>query len=156
MELHTILPDAVSFACSVGDVDLGEEGYSLSVSDEANKFIQQMKKRAKPEAISPNPVNGYERELALMITWEEVLAHPPAYGDAKACDVCGFELTENGLYVDGRLRGEAMWVNMCASCARNHGEGIGWGSGQLYARQPNGTFRLVSGFRPELPEQDKD
>ena len=38
-------------------------------------------------------------------------------------------------------------ANMCASCFELKGSGIGWGRGQLYAKQADGTWRLVAGFQ---------
>jgi hypothetical protein len=38
---------------------------------------------------------------------------------------------------------------MCVDCFNDRGVGIGFGKGQLYARQPNGDWRLVAGFQPE-------
>ncbi len=56
-------------------------------------------------------------------------------------------LAQRGLFVDGRLRNDLMWGNMCAACFNSKGAGIGWGEGQLYARQPNGDWRMVAGFQ---------
>jgi hypothetical protein len=58
------------------------------------------------------------------------------------------------LFVDGKLRGEANWVNMCAACFLQKGEGIGWGVGQLYARQADERWRLLRGFPPSNPRDD--
>jgi hypothetical protein len=55
-------------------------------------------------------------------------------------------LDERGIFVDGKVRNSFEWANMCALCFEKHGEGIGWGRGQLYALQPNGDWRLVAGF----------
>jgi hypothetical protein len=51
----------------------------------------------------------------------------------------------------GHVQGEqsVKWANMCADCFNDRSVGIGWGKGQLYARQPNGDWRLVAGFGPE-------
>jgi hypothetical protein len=35
---------------------------------------------------------------------------------------CGCALNERGLFVDGRLRGDLIWGNMCASCFAKRGE----------------------------------
>jgi len=49
--------------------------------------------------------------------------------------------------VDGRVRGTAASDCMCADCFGFSGEGLGWGTGQLYLRQ--GTKWLqVAGFPP--------
>ena len=54
---------------------------------------------------------------------------------------------------------------MCAKCFERNGDELGWGKGQLYARQTDGMWRLVFGFdesqkpskkliSPELPKQN--
>jgi hypothetical protein len=51
--------------------------------------------------------------------------------------------------VDGQLRGELMWGNLCGECFFERGEGIGWGDGQLYAHRTDGSWLLVAGFPPD-------
>jgi hypothetical protein len=38
---------------------------------------------------------------------------------------------------------------VCAECFFEEAEGIGWGNGQVYQRQPDGGWLMVAGFRPE-------
>jgi hypothetical protein len=38
---------------------------------------------------------------------------------------------------------------MCAICFDKHGEGIRWGTGQLYTHLKNGKWLLTAGFSPE-------
>ncbi len=63
----------------------------------------------------------------------------------EACDLCCCDLEKVGLFVDGILRGEPLWANMCPECFAGLGEGLAHGSGQLYARQEGGTWQLIAG-----------
>lgn len=47
-------------------------------------------------------------------------------------------------FVDGRTR-MGPWANMCPSCARTIGVGLGTGKGQRYQREPDGRFAKVEG-----------
>lgn len=67
--------------------------------------------------------------------------------NVDSCGVCGGDLGRRGLVVDGRLRGELIWAYPCASCFPAQGEGLGPGDAQLYARQPDGRWRMVAGWR---------
>jgi hypothetical protein len=53
------------------------------------------------------------------------------------------------LFIDRRLHGQSSWSHLCAKCFIRMGEGVGWGKGQLYARQPNKDWRMVAGFPPK-------
>lgn len=95
------------------------------------------------------PVDEDERDLLKFINHDEVAAQEADYAHgAETCDQCDCDLNARGFYVDGRLCGEMMWANLCIPCFKRCGEGVGWGSGQLYARQSNGNWRLVAGFQP--------
>ena len=85
------------------------------------------------------PGDALEKMLAATVDASEVDgSEPQAADDIEKCDFCGCTLSARGLFVDGRLGGQLMWGNMCAQCFVENGEGIGWGKGQLYARQPDG------------------
>jgi hypothetical protein len=76
-----------------------------------------------------------------------VNAREPTYSDqVSECDICSCNLNYRSFYVDGRHKGDQIWSNMCTECLKGTGEGIGCGKGQLYARQPNGDWRLVDGW----------
>ncbi|MCX6913947.1 MAG: hypothetical protein NT167_12995 [Verrucomicrobia bacterium] len=49
----------------------------------------------------------------------------------------------------GRLRGQITFACMCAECFLENGEGIGWGKGQIYQKQPGGEWLTVAGFPPK-------
>ena len=70
------------------------------------------------------------------------------------CDVCLIPLAEETFISDGRVNGQAAWANMCADCTVYHGAGIGWGTGQLYRREPDARFLLVAGGSPAYDEEE--
>jgi hypothetical protein len=97
-----------------------------------------------------SPVDAAEERLATIAIPTEINTRNPAYRKhAKHCDICGCTLEARGLLIDGRVGGSLKWANMCTDCFNDRGVGIGCGKGQLYARQPNGDWRLVAGFQPE-------
>jgi SpoVK/Ycf46/Vps4 family AAA+-type ATPase len=97
-----------------------------------------------------SPVDAAEERLANIAIPAEINTRNPVYRKhAKHCDICGCTLEVRGLLIDGRVGGGLKWANMCADCFNDRGVGIGCGKGQLYARQPNGDWRLVAGFPPE-------
>jgi len=69
-----------------------------------------------------------------------VHAYPP-----DNCDFCKGDLNHSNFFVDGAMNGKMMWANMCERCYFVHGSGIGWGKGQLYAKQPNGDWLMTGG-----------
>lgn len=71
-----------------------------------------------------------------------------AAGAPAACDLCERPLESSGFYVDGKLRQSMQWANLCARCALQRGEGIGWNRSQLFERQEDGKWRLIAGFPP--------
>jgi hypothetical protein len=99
---------------------------------------------------SVEPMDDAEKRLAALIDPDEVKRRDSVFrSDADDCDICGCTLGKRGLLIDGLVQGSLKWANMCADCFSDYGVGIGWGKGQLYARQLNGEWRLVAGFGPE-------
>jgi hypothetical protein len=174
-ELHRIVPDLCSFAEGVESIDFSKGSYSLEIYDDDNALLEEQdddehegddevdevteEKNADtgeeadeetPEPWSITPVDAFETWIASQVDAQQVDDREPIYNSGvEECGVCGCNLNKRGLHVDGRLRGKEMWSNMCTECLKGSGEGIGWGKGQLYARQPNGAWRLVAGFEPE-------
>lgn len=170
--LHSlkIVPDAAAFPDSVERIDLSAGGYSLTLTDETNTLLEEMEEEEDEEAEDDDsdeeeeteddsenelepfellPVDDDERELAKLVSQDEVAANAPAYAeDIEHCDLCKRDLRNRGFYVDGKLQGQILWADMCVHCFKQHGEGIGWGVGQIHARQSNGDWRLVAGFAP--------
>lgn len=59
-----------------------------------------------------------------------------------ACDIDGTVIKDN--FVDGRTR-RGPWANMCLSCHRTQGVGLGTGKGQHYKKQGDGRWLKVEG-----------
>lgn len=54
---------------------------------------------------------------------------------SEHCDICRFPI-EN-IYIDGRTK-MGPWANMCYKCYKQHGVGLGTGSGQQWELQTTG------------------
>ena len=67
----------------------------------------------------------------------------------EVCDCCNESFAGQQYMIDGGLKGSIAWANMCAECFFRVGKGIGWGDGQLYLKQDDGTWLKVAGFQPE-------
>lgn len=63
---------------------------------------------------------------------------PPA-----TCDVCN--APTNGVFIDGRMRGGS-WANMCETCHKSHGAGLGTGKGQKYEKGDQGFWWKTAGM----------
>src|ERR1051326_6093317 len=95
------------------------------------------------------PTSNVEHRLAARIDVAEIGRHESAYAfGVEHCDLCNHDLKSAGLFVDGSMRDATTWTNMCIPCFEAQGEGIGWGDGQVYAKQPDGRWRLIAGFAP--------
>jgi hypothetical protein len=91
-----------------------------------------------------------DRNLAVLVDFEDVKRRAPDYApDVVSCDICRCELAGRGMFVDGRLRADTRWAFMCSKCFGSHGTRLGCGHGQLFAKQSDGAWRLVSGFCDE-------
>jgi hypothetical protein len=66
----------------------------------------------------------------------------------EKCDMCGTAFKGRKYWIDAKLKGGLMWGNMCSACFPHHGEAIGWGFGQLYARTHDDVWLMVAGFAP--------
>jgi hypothetical protein len=169
--LHSlsIVDDADTFENEVEAMDFESGGYKLSVEDqslegleaedeennmeEGNNMDEDNNADEATDAAVPwvlLPCDEADRRLAARIDHSEVDKREEqfAYG-AEVCDFCKCNLGKRGLFVDGKVRNEIEWANMCAPCFEKNGDGIGWGLGQLYALQPNGDWRLVAGFEKQ-------
>lgn len=68
---------------------------------------------------------------------------------AENCDLCGLNLKQTTLYVDGATGGMgAPWANMCIACFLERGGGIGWGLGQLYSHD-GAHWHCIGGGNPD-------
>lgn len=182
LESLGIVPDVRSFPEGVECIDLAEDGYTVRAIDNDNPLLEVVfdeEDEDTPDVddvpssdeygetpdtkVTTNwsirPVDAADEQLAALVDAERIDATEPVYANgATNCDRCRCPLNSRGLYVDGRLRGDLIWSNMCARCFADVGEGIGWGSGQLYARQPDRRWRLVAGGQPpgEAAEMDSE
>ncbi len=164
-----MVPDLRTYADGVASVDFSAGGYSIEVTDSDNPLLDDMGDDDDDEAgdeedeetdneeeetverveYTVTPVDAAEAALAQRINEAEVHSHEADYAaGADTCDFCQCQLDTRGLYVDGMTRADMSWANMCVPCFNVRGADLGWGKGQLYARQPNGDWRLVVGFRP--------
>lgn len=166
-----IVDDAQPFHREVEQIDLSKPGYSISVSDDDNPLLEEMSDNEESESESeeeeeeeeankeseaePNsqeqsalPLTQAEQELMAAADVARGLEEGEFCLPPESCDFCGEDLSNHRLFVDGRLRGQIAWGNMCAECFTRNGEGIGWGRGQLYQRQSDGEWLMVAGFRP--------
>ncbi len=101
------------------------------------------------------PVDDDEKTIACSIDSGEVNGRESNYAsEVEECGACQCDLTTRGLAVDGALKGRSMWGYFCIPCFLRECEGIGWGKGQLYAKQPSGEWRLVAGFPPIESEDE--
>ncbi|MES2467595.1 MAG: hypothetical protein V4675_09870, partial [Verrucomicrobiota bacterium] len=120
------------FATEVQDNDdSAEQGLQRSdeagiEGDEADDSAGDDEDESESAEFALVPVGEAEMMLALEIDREEVISHPPDFGcNVDYCDLCRRDFNRCGLYVDGKLRGDISWANMCAACFATRGEGIG-------------------------------
>lgn len=83
------------------------------------------------------------------VTRAEYYIDPP-----EACDICWVPLHREMLMSDCQIGGHDAWANMCADCTVFYGEGIGWGVGQLYRKEPDGQWLLVGGASPYAEDEE--
>jgi hypothetical protein len=152
-----IVDDAQPYADEVDAINLSDDGYELSIEDKDNPLLEDPSEEEDegqdvggagdvelPDGLTPAEAKVLAgADLAEAASRGESNINPP-----DCCDVCGCELASRSVLIDGRLRGSLMFATMCADCFLGQGEGIGWGSGQAYLRQPDGTWLMVAGFRP--------
>jgi hypothetical protein len=126
-----------------------------SGSDE-NELPKQIEREDIPEVqqvksvLSPSEENLRKiADIALGRERDEWHLDPP-----EACDYCFRRLAECLYFVDGKEKGSSVWGNMCPDCFLIKGEGVRWGSGQLYHRVPENGWLMVGGFRTDDEEPD--
>jgi hypothetical protein len=177
-----MIRDLKTFEAGAASVNYSDAAHSFSLTDPENPLLAEMEdqkwKTAEDEARSWEdyyrkcedddreeeeydcieftvlPVDAAETALAQQICEEQVHDNMPVFRRAKTCDFCKCTLNRRGLYVDGGLPGHITWADMCVACFTERGVGIGWGMGQIYARQPNRKWRMVAGFRPPSGDED--
>jgi hypothetical protein len=160
--LHMV-PDVKDFEPAVQEMNLYEPGYSVRVNDESNGLLDDVSGADEPDGNGEHPTAGStgerprpwtavaydaaEQEYCALIDPDEVDASEAVYADGMDdCGICGCLLADRGIAIDGSLKGTSMWGNFCAACHSKAGQGVGWGVGQVYARQADASWRLVAGF----------
>jgi hypothetical protein len=159
-----IVPDVKSFPDAVVGLDLASGDCKLKINDADNTLLQEAEELGEEfesddssdgdnddgaGSWSLEPRDASEEKLAALVKRAEVQLKEAQYAyDIDHCDACGGSFESRGLFIDGALNGQIGWANMCAPCFLNKGTGVGWGVGQLYAKQQNGRWRLVAGFEP--------
>lgn len=132
-----------------GEEDLGadEPEESADQADTGDEDLQDDDEFAQtPKVVQIAPVTEADRALLAQVGAPNLrkTCAGMAYG-IETCDGCGMSMAGVGLLVDGQAPGGA-WGNYCAACSLALGLTIGWGKGQVYARQSDGTWRGVAGF----------
>lgn len=150
--------DAQPFAAEIAALDLATRGFSLTVSDPDNRWLQPPVAPAAEPAVAPDDESAAwtspvptPQEKALEKHSDEAAgrrrgrwhSNPP-----RTCNLCGGELGERVFFVSGRLRGSPIWATMCAECFLQEGEGIGDGNGRLYRQVAAGEWLLTGGEAP--------
>ena len=72
------------------------------------------------------------------------------HGEIDNCDVCSRSMKSEHFMIDGpaEAKSRPMWGNICVVCAFKYSPKIGWGKAQLYERDKDGVWKLVSGGPP--------
>jgi hypothetical protein len=158
LEKLRIVDDAKPFPAEVAALDLTEPGFSLMVEDEGNTPLEQEDEEDDPgedtttagAKLPEQKLTAAEQRLAESADEAEGRRQGQTYvNPSENCDLCDCSFAERTFFVDARLRGQIAFGCLCAECFFQEAEGIGWGMGQLYKRQPNGAWLMVAGFRPE-------
>ncbi len=152
-----IVDDAKPFPEEVAALDLAEPGFTLTVEDEGNPLLAEQDEEPdtdEPEENTPvrpdQQQSPAEQRLAKLADEAEARRQGQTYANpSDNCDLCGCSLAQRAFFVDARLRGQIAFACLCAECFFAEAEGIGWGKGQLYQRQPDGVWLMVAGFKPQ-------
>ncbi len=150
------VPDLMSYPDAINFIDFSEGKYRVGVEDADNPLLEESDEdddesleSSELIELSVTPIDRLEEEVAKEIDQHEVMLREPMFSEgAEHCDICRRKLLDCGLYVDGHVKDSPLWASMCIPCFRTTGRGIGWGVGQLYAKQQNDDWRLVLGFPP--------
>jgi hypothetical protein len=164
-----IVPNLESLMTGVPDLLSKRGGYRLTVEDEGNRWLEDDSESEESEETnleaedlpdsddtiqatgwSMDPVDELEQRAAFIVDVNEVNSRDAEFAHGiDQCGSCRCELSQRGFAVDARMKGQLLWGNFCIACFLRDCEGIGWGKGQLYAKQPDGEWRLVAGFEEQ-------
>lgn len=164
-----VLPHYVDPLVALNAIPQELSGYKLRVIDDTNALLddeepEEADKEVGSEAqladaeteheedddigapVDIVPVTAADAELLQNLSSDAISSTSlgGAYG-IESCDGCGIDLSTVGLFVDGNSP-RLGWGNYCAACCLAHGTEVAWGRGQLYAHQPDGSWKGVAGF----------
>lgn len=152
LEHLSIVNDAAPYPDEVGDIEFSKPGYAIEIDE---RTVEDDLASDRPETdsrVEEMPVEPSDKSEELLDKF--VVNNPSNDTEREAqdppdqCAFCKADVAHRKYYVDGKLKGNAMWANMCSRCFHAKGEGIGWGRGQLYQRQRNGDWIMVAGGPP--------
>ena len=164
------MDDAQPYETEVAHLPISEPGYYFSVEVDGEKLAkpsddedweldssadndEDWEEDSPTDDAEIQPCDESERMLTTEADEVKGLREGTFSGSSpQACDLCGRDLTVRKYYLNARHRGKLLWSNMCSQCFLGVGEGIGWGKGQLFSRQPDGKWLQVGGFRPSDDE----
>ncbi len=140
----SIVPDGKSFPDAVTTLDLSDGEYKFEINDPDNSLLEESAGLDEGPEGEESPAeqdddgnswslelrDAAEHKLAALVEPEEVKSKEAQYAYGVGhCDVCGSSLDGLALFVDGALKGEIRWANMCPQCFLSKGTAVGWGSG---------------------------
>lgn len=141
-----MIPELSDFASEVERLSLADKAFTFSVTDESDN-IDMEEETDEEEDVE---AGSYDKELESIADIEEAnLKQIYNYDSPEQCDLCSRSLVNERFFIDGAIKGSAMWANMCPECFSNQGQGIAWGKGQLYMRQEDDRWLMTAGFPPE-------
>lgn len=122
------------------------------------KLLPHMSMGAKDDATVRQFAREYRQETIELLAWLCRLGlaggvtslHP---APPTACGLCSRELSRYAFFVHGQTD-IGVSADLCFLCFAKHGEGIGWGIGQLYWAVENGDWRLIAGGDPAASDAE--
>lgn len=122
------------------------ETYVEKNYDLVNQIVSKIRSRDMGTFFEGSDADTVLEEYVDTVTAKEKLIY---YSNSpETCNICNRPLADEKFMIDGAIKGNTAWANMCADCFRRHGVKIGWGYGQLYKKDTNGWL-LVGGFCPD-------
>ena len=112
----------------------------MAIMAQSEDLRRQFSKEFRQEIVG---LLSWLQRLSLVAGPNELHPAPP-----DGCDACGGKIFRSGFFVDGQMA-NGMWGNMCGRCFYEHGDGIGWGIGQLYWDVGQGRWRMIAGHEPD-------
>ena len=122
------------------------EAYVEKNHDLVNQIVSELQSHDMGTFFDGSDMDTALEEYVDTVTAKKKLIY---YSNApETCNICNRSLADEKYMIDGAIKGNTAWANMCADCFRKYGVKIGWGYAQLYKKDANGWL-LVGGFCPE-------